>query len=142
MESRGFTVAAAESVAEGVEFAMESLPAYAVIDLRLDDGNGSEVVRDSASASRLSIVMLTGYGNTATAVAAKGRCCRLSAETGDADDITASLLETEALGPARPMSADRVRGSIFSGCSSSAAEMFRDGAPLKNAPPNLTAYPQ
>ena len=45
MESRGFTVAAAESVAEGVDFSMESPPAYAVIDLRLDDGNGFEVVQ-------------------------------------------------------------------------------------------------
>ncbi|MEC8174459.1 MAG: response regulator, partial [Pseudomonadota bacterium] len=71
MESRGFTVAAAESVAEGVEFAMESPPAYAVIDLRLDDGNGFEVVQAIQQARPdCRIVMLTGYGNIATAVAA------------------------------------------------------------------------
>ena len=45
METRGFTVTAAESVAEGVELAMENSPAYAVIDLRLEDGNGFEVVQ-------------------------------------------------------------------------------------------------
>ena len=71
METRGFTVSAAENVAEGVELAMENPPAYAVIDLRLDDGNGFEVVQAIQEAKPdCRIVMLTGYGNIATAVAA------------------------------------------------------------------------
>ena len=71
METRGFMVSAAENVAEGVELAMENPPAYAVIDLRLDDGNGFEVVQAIQEAKPdCLIVMLTGYGNIATAVAA------------------------------------------------------------------------
>ena len=71
METRGFMVSAAENVAEGVELAMENPPAYAVIDLRLDDGNGFEVVQAIQEAKPdCRIVMLTGYGNIATAVAA------------------------------------------------------------------------
>ena len=85
MESRGFTVAAAESVAEGVEFAMESPPAYAVIDLRLDDGNGFEVVqaiqqaRPDCRIRHADGVWQHRHGGCRD----KGGCRRLSAETGE-----------------------------------------------------------
>src|ERR1700760_2089748 len=71
MERRGFVVATAESVAAGVAAATQHPPAFAVVDLRLGDGSGLEVVsalRDVRPGSR--IVVLTGYGNIATAVAA------------------------------------------------------------------------
>src|SRR3546814_10586450 len=71
MERRGFTVIAVESVREGLAAARATPPAYAIIDLRLADGSGLDVVgalRDARPDAR--IVMLTGYGNIATAVAA------------------------------------------------------------------------
>ena len=69
MESRGFTVTTAESIAEGLTSLETGSPAYAVVDMRLADGNGLEVIaalkrrRPDARA-----IILTGYGNTATAV--------------------------------------------------------------------------
>ena len=44
MEKRGFEPETAESVAEGKAIAMARPPAYAVVDLRLEDGNGLDVV--------------------------------------------------------------------------------------------------
>ena len=71
LERRGFAVAMAESVAEGKELVRAKPPAYAVVDLRLEDGSGLDVVevlRDLRPDAR--IIVLTGYGNIATAVAA------------------------------------------------------------------------
>ena len=89
METRGFNVAAAESAAEGVEIVMDSPPAYAVVDLRLDDGNGFEVVQAIQQARPdCRIVMLTGYGNIATAVAAiKAGAVDYLPKPANADDI-------------------------------------------------------
>src|SRR5580704_15226291 len=71
METRGFTVAIAESVAEGKARAKDSPPAYAVVDLKLDDGNGLDVVETLHTTRPESrVVVLTGFGNIATAVAA------------------------------------------------------------------------
>ena len=73
MEKRGFEVETAASVAAGRAIATARPPAYAVVDLRLEDGNGLDVVevlRDKRPDSR--VVVLTGYGAIATAVAAPG----------------------------------------------------------------------
>ena len=71
MEARGFTVAQAETVAEGKAKARETPPAYAVVDLKLDDGNGLDVVETLHTIRPESrVVVLTGFGNIATAVAA------------------------------------------------------------------------
>ena len=71
MESRGFAVDTAESVEEAVQKVRANAPAYAVIDMRLGDGNGLDVVqaiREKRADSRA--IILTGYGNIATAVTA------------------------------------------------------------------------
>ena len=74
MEQRGFATVVAASVAEGVELGSDNPPAYAVVDLRLEDGNGMEIVQAlRAARSDIRIVILTGYGNIATAVAAARR---------------------------------------------------------------------
>src|ERR1051325_11250665 len=71
MEARGFAVTIAESVAEGKARAKEAPPAYAVVDLKLDDGNGLDVVETLHVVRPDSrVVVLTGFGNIATAVAA------------------------------------------------------------------------
>ena len=113
LETRGFEVTTAASVAEAREALRASAPAFAVLDMRLEDGNGLKVVeaiRDRRADSR--IVMLTGYGAIATAVAAvKAGAVDYLQKPADADDVVKALLATgEAPEPPdNPMSADRVR---------------------------------
>jgi two-component system response regulator RegA len=114
MERRGFVVETAGSVAGGRAAVAARPPAFAVVDLRLEDGNGLDVVealRDRRPDSR--IVVLTGYGAIATAVAAvKLGAVDYLSKPADANDVTAALLalQTELPPPPEnPMSADRVR---------------------------------
>ncbi|MDU8942512.1 ActR/PrrA/RegA family redox response regulator transcription factor [Ovoidimarina sediminis] len=114
MEKRGFEVETAESVAAGRAIALSRPPAYAVIDLRLEDGNGLdvvEVIREKRPDSR--VVVLTGYGAIATAVAAvKIGATDYLSKPADANDVTDALLaRSDELPPPpeNPMSADRVR---------------------------------
>ena len=114
MEKRGFVPETAESVAEGKAIALARPPAFAVVDLRLEDGNGLDVVealRDKRPNCR--IVVLTGYGAIATAVAAvKIGAIDYLSKPADANDIMSALLskaESMPAPPENPMSADRVR---------------------------------
>lgn len=114
MESRGYEVDTADSVAEGKRKAEATPPEYAVVDMRLDDGNGLDVVeliRKRRPDSR--IVVLTGYGNIATAVTAvKLGALDYLAKPADADDVHSALTRNpaeKAPPPENPMSADRVR---------------------------------
>jgi len=114
MESRGFTVNTADTVAEGLKMAESSPPAYAVVDMRLEDGNGLDVIdliRRKRPDSRM--VVLTGYGNIATAVTAvKLGAVDYLAKPADADDVYAALTREPSdkpPPPENPMSADRVR---------------------------------
>lgn len=114
MEKRGFAVETAGSVAAGNAIAISRPPAYAVVDLRLEDGSGLDVVetlRETRPDSR--VVVLTGYGAIATAVAAvKIGAMDYLSKPADANDVTAALLATEGdlpPPPENPMSADRVR---------------------------------
>ncbi|MAM63402.1 ActR/PrrA/RegA family redox response regulator transcription factor [Maritimibacter sp. UBA3975] len=114
MEKRGFDVEMADSVAGGKAIASGRPPAYAVVDLRLGDGNGLDVVetlRERRPESR--IVVLTGYGAIATAVAAvKIGATDYLSKPADADDVVKALLAKDddlPPPPDNPMSADRVR---------------------------------
>lgn len=114
MEKRGFEVETAGSVAAGQAIATARPPAYAVCDLRLEDGNGLdvvEVIREKRPDSR--VVVLTGYGAIATAVAAvKIGATDYLSKPADAADITNALLarnDEMPEPPENPMSADRVR---------------------------------
>ncbi len=114
MESRGFAVTIAETVAQGLARAKEAPPAFAVVDLKLDDGNGLDVVELlHATRPDARVVVLTGFGNIATAVAAvKYGAVDYLPKPADADDIMAALLATpgsKPKPPENPMSADRVR---------------------------------
>ena len=114
MEARGFEVRVAESVAEGVAAIEEKAPAYAVIDMRLSDGNGLDVIaRLKERRPEARGVILTGYGNIATAVTAvKLGAFDYLAKPADADEIQAALKAEpgeRATPPENPMSADRVR---------------------------------
>lgn len=114
MEKRGFAPMIAESVAQGKTFVATNPPAYAVVDLRLEDGNGLDIVealREKRPEAR--IVVLTGYGAIATAVAAvKIGATDYLSKPADANDVTNALLAREEAKPPppdNPMSADRVR---------------------------------
>ena len=114
MEARGFVVTMAETVREGMGFARQNNPDYAVVDMRLEDGNGLDVVRvlqEKDADTR--VIVLTGYGNIATAVTAvKLGAIDYLAKPADADDIYAALMQSpddKADPPENPMSADRVR---------------------------------
>jgi len=114
MEARGFTVDTAESVTEGIAKVRISPPAFAVVDMRLNDGNGLDVIEAIRSKRPDSkVIILTGYGNIATAVTAvKMGAVDYLAKPADADDVYTALTrkpEDKALPPENPMSADRVR---------------------------------
>ena len=94
MEKKGFNVFQAESVQKGVESVKLQKPGFAVVDLRLSDGNGLEVVKEIQATNATSrIIMLTGYGNIPTAVAAiKEGAIDYLAKPADADDVEKALL--------------------------------------------------
>ena len=134
MEKKGFVVTQAESVKKGINTVRLNKPAFAVVDLRLGDGNGLEVVKKIQSSNINSrIIMLTGYGNIPTAVAAikEGAIDYLS-KPADADDIEKALLansNTKPQPPENPMSADRVKWEhihiVFELCNRNVSETAR-----------------
>lgn len=134
MERRGFLPETAESVAAGKAIAHSRPPAYAVVDLRLEDGNGLDVVealRERRPDCR--IVVLTGYGAIATAVAAvKIGAIDYLSKPADANDVTNALLakgEVMPAPPENPMSADRVRWEhiqrVYEMCDRNVSETAR-----------------
>jgi two-component system, response regulator RegA len=134
MEKRGFVPETAESVAAGRAIALTRAPAYAVVDLRLEDGNGLDVVealRETRPDCR--IVVLTGYGAIATAVAAvKVGAIDYLSKPADANDVTNALLargESLPPPPDNPMSADRVRWEhiqrVYEMCDRNVSETAR-----------------
>ncbi|SFH07077.1 two-component system, response regulator RegA [Palleronia marisminoris] len=134
MEKRGFKVTTAESVAEGRAHATHCPPAYAVVDLRLGDGNGLDVVETiRAKREDAKIVVLTGYGAIATAVAAvKIGATDYLSKPADANEITAALLSRGhdlPPPPENPMSADRVKWEhiqrIYEQCDRNVSETAR-----------------
>jgi two-component system response regulator RegA len=134
MEGRGFVVETAESVEEAVSRVKVRAPAYAVVDMRLGDGNGLDVVsaiRDRRDDART--VILTGYGNIATAVTAvKLGAVDYLAKPADADDVLAALTRADGekvAPPENPMSADRVRWEhiqrVYEMCDRNVSETAR-----------------
>ena len=134
MEKKGFKVIQASTVQQGISLAKNSPPAFAVVDLRLTDGNGLEVVREIQKIRKNSrIIMLTGYGNIPTAVAAvKAGAIDYIPKPADADDVENALLalpENKATPPENPMSADRVKWEhihrVFELCNRNVSETAR-----------------
>jgi two-component system response regulator RegA len=134
MEKKGFVVTQAESVKKGIDSLKITKPAFAVIDLRLNDGNGLEVVKEIQSSNNNSrIIMLTGYGNIPTAVAAiKHGAIDYLAKPADADDVEKALLadpKSKAQPPENPMTADRVKWEhihrVFELCNRNVSETAR-----------------
>ena len=134
MEQRGFECENAESVADGIAMAKSFAPDYAILDLKLDDGSGLDVVKALQTANPdCRIVILTGFGNIATAVAAvKAGALDYLPKPANPDQMVAALLQKEGAmppPPEDPMSADRVRWEhiqrVFEQCDRNVSETAR-----------------
>lgn len=135
LERRDFIVTKTASVAEA-KISLESfVPHFAVLDLRLEDGNGLELVpfiRKISPDSR--IILLTGYGNIASAISAiKAGADDYLPKPADADQVVAALLADSETPlpppPEEPMSADRVRWEhilrVYEQCDRNVSETAR-----------------
>ena len=134
MEKKGFSVSQAEGVKKGIDLIKLKKPAFAVVDLRLGDGNGLEIVKElQVSNPNCKVIMLTGYGNIPTAVAAiKQGAIDYLAKPADADDVEKALLadpNKKAHPPENPMSADRIKWEhihrVFELCNRNVSETAR-----------------
>ena len=134
MEGRGFQVTAVDSVAEGLALIRQTAPAFAVVDMRLGDGNGLDIISElKALRPDARGIILTGYGNIATAVTAvKLGAFDYLAKPADADEIYNALMAIQhdkAELPENPMSADRVRWEhiqrIYELCGRNVSETAR-----------------
>ena len=134
LERRNFQVYTADSLKAGMNLAHSVKPDYAVIDLRLEDGSGIELVKRLRELyPKVRVVILTGYGNIATAVAAvKAGAVDYLAKPADADDVINALLASGGNlppPPSNPMSADRVRWEhiqrVFEQCNRNVSETAR-----------------
>jgi two-component system response regulator RegA len=134
METRGFTVTAVQTVTGGLEEIGRAAPAFAVVDMRLSDGNGLDVISElKAKRPDARGIVLTGYGNIVTAVTAvKLGAFDYLAKPADADEIYNALMATchdKAEVPENPMSADRVRWEhiqrIYELCGRNVSETAR-----------------
>ncbi len=134
MEARGFTVRTAESVAGGLAAIAEQPPAFAIIDLRLADGSGLDVISELKTRKPDARgIILTGYANIVTAVTAvKLGAFDYLAKPADADEIYSALMaipNEKPEPPENPMSADRVRWEhiqrIYELCDRNVSETAR-----------------
>jgi two-component system, response regulator RegA len=134
MEQRGFGVRSAHTVAEGIELIRVLAPAFAIVDMRLEDGHGLDFIAElTRIRPNARVIVLTGYGNIATAVSAvKLGAVDYLAKPADADDVTDALLaphNSKAPPPENPMSADRVRWEhiqrVYELCNRNVSETAR-----------------
>ncbi len=134
MEARGYSVRTAETLEAGKQAIRELPPAYAVVDMRLEDGNGLDVIRMLREMRPdCRALVLTGYGNIATAVnAVKLGAVDYLSKPADAEDILAALTasgEAKPKPPENPMSADRVRWEhiqrVYELCNRNVSETAR-----------------
>ena len=134
MEKKGFEVKEAKTLENALNLVKKAPPGFALIDLRLEDGSGLDVVKELSKTKKDSrIVMMTGYGNLPTAVAAvKSGAIDYIAKPVDADDVEAALLanpDSKAQPPENPMSADRVKWEhihrVFELCNRNVSETAR-----------------
>ncbi len=134
MEARDFFVVDAGSIAEGIEAVRQHMPAYAILDMKLEDGSGLTLVSELRKRRQdCRIIMLTGFGNIATAVAAvKAGALDYLPKPADPDQIAAALLQSGdrmPSPPSDPMSADRVKWEhiqrVYEQCGRNVSETAR-----------------
>jgi two-component system response regulator RegA len=101
---RGFDVRTALTEDAACKLAHESAAEYAVVDLRLPDRSGLRLVSTLIGLdSHSRIVVLTGYGNIATAIEAiKLGATYYLCKPADADDIVAAFFHDAGNDPTPP----------------------------------------
>ena len=148
MEKRGFEVRTAHSVAEGLDLIRQKAPAFAVVDMRLEDGNGLDVIAElPAARPKARAIVLTGYGNIATAVSAvKLGAVDYLAKPADADDITDALLAPPDAKAEPPRKSHVGRpgalGAHPARLRTVQPQRVGDGAPAQHASANAAAHPR
>ncbi|HMJ10965.1 MAG TPA: response regulator [Polyangiaceae bacterium] len=90
---RGYEVSGASSYQAALATAHQDPPEFAVVDLRIAEASGLELVRELLVLDpQTQVVILTGYGSIATAVdAVKLGAVYYLAKPADADDILAAF---------------------------------------------------
>ena len=135
MEARGFIVTAVETVKDAIILLhANTTPDFAVVDLKLADGNGMDVIEEMRNCSpKTRVIVLTGFGNIASAVnAVKLGAIDYLAKPADADEVFEALTREpgqKASVPENPMSADRVRWEhiqrVYEMCDRNVSETAR-----------------
>lgn len=95
LEDRGYTAVLAQGCAQAQELAQRESPHWAIVDLRMPDGNGLDLVVELLRLSTaIQIVVLTGYGSIATALEAMRRGAKnFVTKPADTDEILAAFGE-------------------------------------------------
>ena len=134
MESFGFEVTAVSSIEEAEKIIEKVILDTAVLDLKLADGSGLSIVKKlSSSNPKCRAIMLTGFGNIATAVAAmKVGAIDYLPKPASAEQIKNALVDYDKPlppPPDDPMSADRVKWEhiqrVFEQCNRNVSETAR-----------------
>ena len=134
MEKKGFEVDSADSFASAVEIIEKKNYDYAIVDMRLTDGSGLELIKKiQIKSPATKSLLLTGYGNIATAVAAiKSGAIDYLPKPAEVDQIFDALTNSKEVlppPPENPMTADRIRWEhiqrVFVQCNRNVSETAR-----------------
>jgi len=134
MEKKGFIVEAFSNTNQSIKRCNEILFDYAIVDMRLEDGSGLELIKKIKQINSLTkSLLLTGYGNIATAVAAiKSGAIDYLPKPSEIDQIYDALTSSDEIlppPPENPMTADRIRWEhiqrVFILCNRNVSETAR-----------------
>ena len=134
MQKKGFEVDSADSFASAVEIIEKQNYDYAIVDMRLTDGSGLELIKKlQIKSPGTKSLLLTGYGNIATAVAAiKSGAIDYLPKPAEVDQIYDALTNSKEIlppPPENPMTADRIRWEhiqrVFVQCNRNVSETAR-----------------
>ena len=134
MQKKGFNVENFSTSLETIERINVKKFDYAIVDMRLEDGSGLELIKKMKQINpNTKSLLLTGYGNIATAVAAiKSGAIDYLPKPAEVDQIYDALTSSKDIlppPPENPMSADRIRWEhiqrVFIQCSRNVSETAR-----------------
>tara|TARA_B100001057_G_scaffold431165_1_gene458411 strand:+ start:4899 stop:5426 length:528 start_codon:yes stop_codon:yes gene_type:complete len=134
MEKKGFDVESSPNFKESINMVTNYTFDFAVVDMRLEDGSGLELVKQIQKISpNTKSLLLTGYGNIATAVAAiKSGAIDYLPKPAEVDQIYDALTNSKEIlppPPENPMTADRIRWEhiqrVFIQCNRNVSETAR-----------------
>ena len=134
MEKKGFDVESSPSFKVSLDMVSSKTFDFAVVDMRLEDGSGLELVKQIQKISpNTKSLLLTGYGNIATAVAAiKSGAIDYLPKPAEIEQIYDALTNSKEIlppPPENPMTADRIRWEhiqrVFIQCNRNVSETAR-----------------